>query len=251
MVEIRYRDRCKAADLAGDTLAEAREQLKEEFNIPDNATARLNGKRVKRVREAQTCLNDDDRVSFIDARGNGIFLVAASLMALALCGGWFAYGYTISSISLNVNVSTVDFVDVTVNNSSPLTWSLMASYYGSTGNGTLFDIDTASADYTGDLIVTIYHTNGRELIDVYRYFNLSIAVFDSAGNVLDINNDGSANVTTDSVLLTLKNGSVDMFITQTTADIYTVKILDGYFLTHPSWTSGHEAPRLYCEVANK
>lgn len=251
MVEIRYRDHCKVADLAGDTLADAREQLEEEFGIPDNATAKLNGRRVKRTREAQTCLNDDDRVSFIDARGNGIFLVAASLIALALCGGWFAYGYTTSSITLNVNVSTSDFVDVTVNNSSPLSWALMASYYGSTGNGTLFDINTTSSNYTGDLIATIYHTNGNELIDVYRYFNLSIAVFDSAGNVLDINDDASANVTTDNVLLTLKNGSVDIFITQTTADIYTVKVLNGYFLSHPSWTSGHEAPRLYCEVANK
>jgi len=127
----------------------------------------------------------------------------------------------------------------------------MASYYGSTGNGTLFDINAAGSNYAGDLIATIYHTNGGELIDVYRYFNLSIAVFDSAGNVLDINHDGSANVTTDNVLLTLKNGSVDMFITQATADIYTVKVLDGYFLTQASWTSGHEAPRLYCEVANK
>ncbi len=251
MVEIRYRTHCEVIDLAGQTLAEAREQLKEEFGIPDNATAKLNGKKVKRIYEAQTCLNDDDSVSFTDAGGRGTFLIAASLIALALCGGWFAYGYTTSSVSLSVNVAGGDFVDVTVNNSSPLSWTLMASYYGSTGNGTLFDINTASSNYMGDLITTIYHTNGHELIDVYRYFNLNIAVFDSAGNVLDINNDGSANVTTDTVLLTLKNGSVDLFITQTTADIYTVKVLNGYFLSNPSWTSGHESPRLYCEVANK
>ena len=253
MVEIRYKDHYKVADLAGDTLAEAREQLKEEFNIPDEAIAKLNGKRVKRIFEAQTCLNDDDRITFTDARGRGIFLIAASLIALALCGGWFAYGYTTSSISLTINVpgGGVDFVDVTVNNSSPFSWTLMASYYGSTGNGTLFDISTVSSNYTGDLIATIYHTKGNELIDVYRYFNMKIAVFDSAGNVLDINNDGSANVTTDTVLLTLKNGSVDLYIPQALADVYTVKVLEGYFLSNPSWTSGHETPRLYCEVSNK
>ena len=125
----------------------------------------------------------------------------------------------------------------------------MASSYGSTGNGTLFDISTTSSNYTGDFVATVYYTNGYDMIDVYRYINMYIAVYDSANNVLDINDDGSANVTTDRVLLTLKNGSIDLPITQTTADIYTVKVLEGYFLTQSSWSSGNAAPNLYCEVA--
>jgi len=253
MVEIRYKTHCEVADLAGKTLAEAREQLKEDFNIPDNAKARLNGRGVKRSSESQTCLNDGDRISFADGGVRGFFLIAAGLVAFSLCGGWFAFGYTTSSTSINLNVpgGGVDFVDVTVNNTNPLSWNLSASLLGSTGNGTLFDINTSSSNYTGDLIATIYYTNGFDLIDVYRYLNMYITVYDSANNVVDINADGSANITTDRTLLTLKNGSVDLYIAQTTADIYTVKVLDGYFLTHSSWTSGHESPNLYCELSTK
>ena len=178
-------------------------------------------------------------------------MIAAVFISFALCGSWFAYGYVTSTTTLNVDVpgGGVDFIDVTANTTSPLSWAVMASSYGSTGNGTLFDISTTSSNYTGDFVATVYYTNGYDMIDVYRYINMYIAVYDSANNVLDINDDGSANVTTDRVLLTLKNGSIDLPITQTTADIYTVKVLEGYFLTQSSWSSGNAAPNLYCEVA--
>ena len=50
MVEVRYRDRYEAADLAGKHIGEVREQYRSGFGIPDKARARLNGSRYARFR---------------------------------------------------------------------------------------------------------------------------------------------------------------------------------------------------------
>ena len=44
MVEIRYSNSNEVADLAGQTVREARKQFKSEFSIPDKAKAKLNGR---------------------------------------------------------------------------------------------------------------------------------------------------------------------------------------------------------------
>ena len=80
MVEIRYGDYNEAADLAGQSVAEARQQFKGELGIPEKATARINGRKVKGTLEGETCLNDDDRLTFARTRGKGVFLVGALLL---------------------------------------------------------------------------------------------------------------------------------------------------------------------------
>jgi hypothetical protein len=47
MIEIRYREQFDISDLAGQTVNEARNKFKTEFDIPDKAKAKLNGKFIK------------------------------------------------------------------------------------------------------------------------------------------------------------------------------------------------------------
>ena len=46
MVGIRYGEHYQEVDLAGKTVAEVREQYKEEFGIPDKAQVSLGGKSI-------------------------------------------------------------------------------------------------------------------------------------------------------------------------------------------------------------
>jgi len=255
MIEIRYGDYYEVVDMAGQSVSEAREQFKAEFGIPDKARAKLNGRKVKGKLESEIGLNDDDKLSFAETRGKGVFLVAALLMAFAVTGGVFAYGFTTSTVTFSVTMPAggADFVAVTVNNTVPIGWTPYGSSKGSTGNGTLFDIDTATSNYTGDMVATLYITNADELIEVYRVLAMFIAVYNSSGNVVDINADGSANVSNDYVLLTLDNGSVDLNIAGA-ADVFTVKLDSGFYATHiwdTSWSSGSAAPALYLDIAQR
>ena len=89
MVEIRYGEYNESADLAGQSVAEARKLFKGELGIPEKATARINGKKVNSQLEGETCLTDDDRLSFSQGRGRGIFLLGSLLLTLVVTGGVF------------------------------------------------------------------------------------------------------------------------------------------------------------------
>ena len=93
MVEIKYGDQFEVTDLAGQTVSEAREQFKAEFGIPDKAKAKLNGSKVKSSAEIDTVLNDDDKLTFAVSRSRMPYLVGALLLALAVTGGVFAFGF--------------------------------------------------------------------------------------------------------------------------------------------------------------
>ncbi len=256
MIEIRYGDYYEVADMAGQSVSEARKQFKAEFGIPDKTGAKLNGNKVKGGLESKIRLNDDDKLSFTEARGKGVFLLAALFLSLAVTGGVFAYGLVTASVTfsgVSVPAGAGEFVDVTVNNTVSIGWTPHGDSKGSTGNGTLWDIDTASSGYTGDMVATVYITNADKLIEVYRVLAMFITVYDSSDNVVDINGDGSANVSTDYALLTLDNGSVDLNIAGA-ADVFTVKLDSGFYSTQiygTGWTSGSEAPKLYIDVAQR
>jgi len=83
MVEIRFKDQYEETELAGQTVSEAREQFRKEFGIPERATARLNGTKVKGSAEFDTVLQEDDTLTFNVPRGMGLYLVGAALLALA------------------------------------------------------------------------------------------------------------------------------------------------------------------------
>ena len=254
MVEIRYGDQHEVADLAGQTISEAREQFRTEFGIPDKARAKLNGEKVKGSAELDTVLNDDDKVSFAVNKSRGAILVGALLLALACTGGVFAFGWINASTTIEVTAASSDFAAVTENGTDPLSFTPYGFFKGATGNGTLFDINTQTSGYTGDLVVTVSIANGDELAKCYRVLALRVYMADGAGTVLDINENDSADISEDYALLTLGNGEVNMFPAGSANYSY-VHVKNGFYITHiykaANWGSSYEDPILFCEVAQR
>jgi hypothetical protein len=260
MVEIRYRDQFEVSELAGQTISEAREQFKAEFDIPNKAQAKLNGSKVKTGAEIDTVLTDDDKLTFVTARGKGAYLVGALLLALAITGGVFAAGFINASTTLNATTFSSNFADVSVNTTgvASLTWSAWGFYKGSiatSANGTpIFNIDTLTSGYTGDLVVTVSLGNADQLVKRYRALSLQLAMYDASGTMMDINESGAAD-SNDWVMLTLDNGSASMFPSGS-ANVTTVRVKKGFFITHVvpfgGWPSDSSAsPDLFCEVAQR
>jgi molybdopterin converting factor small subunit len=260
MVEIRYGEQYEIADLAGQTVSEVREQFKAEFGIPDRARARLNGIKIKESTELDTVLDENDRLSFTVDKGKSAYLVGALLLALAATGGVFAFGWVNASTTLMASTATQDFAAVSVNNSTPVTWHPYGFYKGSISGGSsgipIFNVDTLTPNYTGDLVVTVSIANADTLSKCYRTLSLRVMMYDSSNNIVDINeNNSGAGDDNDFVLLTLNNGSVDMF-PGGAADRFTVRIKSGYYTTHiyeaENWDDASDyQPQLFCEVAQR
>ncbi|MFC1918240.1 hypothetical protein ACFLXH_06290 [Chloroflexota bacterium] len=253
MVEIKYREFSEIVDLAGLTIAEARKQFKDELGIPDKAQVKLNGRKVNRKLEAETSLCDEDMLTFAEARNKGAFLVATVLLALAITGGAFAYGYTTASTPLSVTASGSDFAAVTVNSSSLPTWTPYGFFKGSiAGPSPIFDVDTWTSQYTGDMVVTVSIANADQLVSVYRVLALKIDAIGGNGSNLDVNGDTTVTAN-DYALLTMGNGSVDLYMGGA-ADNITIRVKDGFYVSHiwgTGWTGGYETPLLYAEVAQR
>ncbi|MBN1161715.1 MAG: hypothetical protein JXA17_07210 [Dehalococcoidales bacterium] len=257
MVEIRYGDQYEISDLAGQTVSEAREHFKSEFGIPDKASARLNGSKIKGNVELDTVLNDDDKLTFAVSRSRTPFLIGALLLALAVTGGVFTFGFINASISVG-GLATNDFASVTSN--STLSWTPYGYYKGAiaaAANATpIFNVDTLSSTYAGDLAVTVSLANGDTLAKCYRMLALRLVMCDSNGDLMDINEDGTIDAS-DYVLLTLDNGSVSMFPNGIGGgDEMTVRIKSGFYITHiykgANWaTASDYQPFLFCEVAQR
>ncbi len=254
MVEIKFMDQYEVADLAGQTVSEARDQFRKEFGIPDRATARLNGTKVKGSAEFDMVLNDDDKLTFAVSRGMGVYLVGAALLALALTGGVFAFGFINATTSLNATSVDSNFADVTANytGSAAVTWNAFGFYKGSIGGpNTIFNISPA-VGYTGDLVTTVTIGNADDLVKRYRVLALQLEMVDrDSAAILDINESGGPDVN-DWVMLTLDNGSVSLF-TDGSANM-SLRIKRGFYITHVrpfnGW-QGSATPELFCEVAQR
>jgi hypothetical protein len=254
MIELTFKDHREEAELAGLTVAEAREACRREGGIPAEAVATLNGRRIDRAAEAGTILNDDDCLGFsVSGKKRLAYLAGALLLALGLTAGVFAYGFMNASTTLSATVAESNFADVTANTTALPSWNAGGLQRGSTGNGTLFDVDTTASGYTGDLVATLTLANVDELTHIYRVLSLSIEVRDSAGNIMDINGDGSAD-SRDYTLLTLRNGTVNLNITQGAADEYHILLRNGHYRCNvkgSAWDTAHGIPSLYCEIAQR
>jgi hypothetical protein len=269
MVEIRYGDQYEVTDLAGQTVSEAREQFKAEFGIPDKAKAKLNSSKVKSGAEIDTVLNDDDRLTFAVSRSRMPYMVGALLLALAITGGVFAFGFINASVTINATVKESNFADVTANIdgvSSINSWTTYGFYKGvvpvNTTNGTpIFNVNTSASGYAGDLVVSVSLGNADRLVKFYRALSLQLVLCDSANRTIDINEDNSGtNNSTDWVMLTLENGAVSMFPNGVSnGDNMTVRIKRGFFITHVHPRLGWPLPSgannaavdLFCEVAQR
>ncbi len=258
MVEIRYSDQFEISDLAGQTIGEAREQFKAEFGIPNKASARLNGSKVKTHAEIDTVLNDDDKLTFAVSRSRTPFLVGALLLALAITGSVFAFGFINASITLGGGQATNDFASITNNATLAVSWTPYGYYKGSitaSSNGTsIFNVDTVTSGYAGDLAVTVSLANSDTLVKCYRMLAVKLFMCNSANVTIDINEDGFAD-SNDYVLLTLDNGSVTMFPTGL-SDNMTIRVKSGFYITHifkaANWNAASKyQPLLFAEVAQR
>jgi hypothetical protein len=254
MIEIKFKDNHETADIAGRTIAEARAMYRSDFGIRDKAVALLNGKRVSTAEEVTTTLNDDDKLVFKAAGVSKVaYMVGALLLALAITGGVFAFGFISSGATISASAASADFATVTANTSSLPTWTARGLAKTPTGSGSLFDISTNASGYTGDFVATVYLANIDDLVKVYRNLTLCIEVRDSANNLVDINNDNVADIS-DFTLLTLENSTVVLNIKQAGPGVYTVMLKNGYFICNTAkntWSSSISTPKLYCELAQK
>ncbi len=146
-------------------------------------------------------LNEDDKLTFTVPRGVGVYLIGAALLALAVTGGVFAYGFINATTSLNAITVESNFADVTANatGSADVTWSAYGFYKGSIpGPNNIFEIDPADG-YTGDLVTTVTIGNADELSKRYRVLALQLEMVARGTNtVLDINESGTADAATGS-----------------------------------------------------
>jgi len=241
MVEIRYGEHYEMADLAGRSVADAREQYKPEFGIPDKAQASLNGKGIRQKHEPKTALGDNDSLTFAQKSRKGLFFIGAILLALAITGGVFAYGATTATVTLGLTKAG-DFA--TVEAATPNSWNVWGSYKGRVTAGDLFTI-TPEAVWTGDMSVTLTIANAHELVEAYKILVLKIEVWDDGGTPAK-----AAGSTTE--YLTLGKGDIEIDFEQTTGPTYTVKIIDGFYITHKApWTDGQEDPIIMAQVLQR
>jgi len=244
MVEIRYGERYEMADLAGRSIADAREQYKQEFGIPDKAQARLNSKGIRQKHEPVTALGDNDSLTFAEKSRKGLFFIGAILLALAITGGIFAYGATADIVDLDLTAQA-DFAAVLENTVDPPTWDVWGSYKGSVDTGDLFTVTPdATGGWTGDMSIVLTLTNAHELVAAYRILVLEVEIWDSAGTPVKV--DGPE-------YLTMGTGEISFEIDQTgfTAP-YDVRLTGGFYISHRGgWTTNYEDPSIFCQVLQR
>lgn len=254
MIEVIYGDNRELAHLEGKTVAEVRKEYEDEFDIPGRAQAVINGVSLKKNLESETRLEEGDELCFVTRpRVRTPMLVTALLVALALTSGVFAYTFTTSTVSLAVVSSETDFASVTGNTSDAADWDLYGLFRGTiTGNASMFDINCTTSTYAGDLVATVSIANADQLSKVYRVLAMKIVACDSDMKPLDINADNLTNEY-DFALLTLQNGSVDIFIHQTSADTYHILLDSGYYVSHiaAGWGEGARSPLFFCDVGQR
>lgn len=237
MVEIRYGENYEMADLAGRSVAQAREQYKQEFGIPDKAQARLNGKGIRQKHEPVTALGHNDSLTFAQKSRKGLFFIGAILLALAITGGVFAYGATTATMDILLDIQP-DFAEIT--GGSVTAWDVFGTHKGSVGTGTLFTVDL-DTNWTGNIAVLVTIANAQDLVEAYRILVLEVEVQDSLGA-----NIGGPEY------LTLGRGEIDMDVDYTANEPYTVELIGGYYITHRGgWTDGQEDPTLMCQVLQR
>lgn len=241
MVEIRYGEHSEEAELAGKSVAEAREQYRSVLSVPDKAKAYLNGKRVKQELEPDLKLCDDDELSFKE--GSKVpLLIAALLLTLVVTGGIFAYAQTSTSVTVGVT-RQADFATVSAN-MTVSGWNVYGKYKGTIPSGNLFTITPASG-YPGDLIATLYIGNGDELVDVYRILVMRVSVYDN----LNVKMHGPE-------ILTLAKGEADLPMSLSGyTPPYTIKLDGGFYISHlfHGWSiaAGHEDPLIYVDISQR
>jgi len=249
MVKVIYREHGQQADLAGKSVAEVRELYKSELSIPDQARASLNGKQLKRKLEPETKLGDQDKLSFEERSGRGLVLFGAFLLTLAITGGLFAYTFVTQSATLEVTTAGGDFASITANSTgidAVENYQPFGRYRGTIPSGNLFDV-TPTANYTGDLEVTVYLANPDELSKNYRFWLLRLELQDSGTTEVDAQGETQ--------VLTLDNSEVTFYWPSdnyTDGTEYYITCEGGAYVGLPwvgtGWSGGTYNPLLFAQV---
>jgi hypothetical protein len=175
MVEIMYGEHYEEAELAGKSVAEARGQYQDEFGIPSKAQAKLNDNWVKTKREAETELSDDDQLCFeVKQRGKIPILAGALLLALAITGGVFAYGFVTGLVPPITGVGQPIFANVTLFTPDSI-GNVTAGTWGNITARSLANI-TRHANYTGDMTFMVYLVEAGDLARSFQHLNLRMNI---------------------------------------------------------------------------
>ena len=171
-------------------------------------------------------------------------LLIALVLLLVVTGGMFAYTFTTATATIGVVAPTSDFANVTAGGgiSAP---TVFGKFTGTWPSSTLFDI-TPAANYTGDLVVTVYMINAGQLIRQYQHINMTLEFQDSANSTADEQGTVQVlNMQNAEVLFTWSNG--------TGTSPYKVVLTGGGYRLHPfkTLTGGSYQPQLWCEVTQR
>jgi hypothetical protein len=247
MVEIRYGDYSEQADLAGKSIAEAREQYKLELGIPDKAIARVNDQNVKKKLESETRLEDNDEVRFVKRSHKGLVLIGAMLLALAATGGVFAATALTQTVTGNITAES-DFVALTTGNTP--SWTAFGKFVGQTGTTSEVFKATPADSFNGDFVILLTITNVDELSEVYQVLNLRFSA--QNGTFTSVTSSPTAAV------LSLEKPVTEIEVTAYDSggdgSKYIDIQLDGGFYksnTDGGWTPGYEDPDIFCQIVQK
>ena len=168
--------------------------------------------------------------------------LAVILVTLVITGSSFAYTYLTAIQTISVTGAGADIVTVEYYGSP--SWGTMAGRQAGTLPVTsLFKI-TPLADYTGDLLVTVYLTNAGELIYCYQHLNMKISIYDK---------DGTRVVPFE--FITLENGKARFGMSYGSGwnSPYYVNIIGGSYNTLKGTAGSGESfsPSFYCEVSQR
>lgn len=261
MVEISYRTYSEQADLAGKSVAEAREQYKPVFDISDKAKAYLSGERakailsgkpVKKDLEPETILEEDDKLSFAQKSRKGLILVGAFLLALTVTGSTFAFGALTHTVTATVTPKD-DFVGVDVG-ADAISWTAFGGLAGTIAEKTqVFEITPADT-FTGDFVVQLYLTNVEEVSEVYRALGMRFSIVNGSGNTLIESVTGVPAVG----FLSLQNPICEIEVVTTGTpdgiEVIDVKLLGGFYKANRyggGWTADAEDPDIFCQILQK
>ncbi len=251
MVEIRYGEYYQEVDLTGKTVAEVREQYKEEFGIPDKAQVSLGGKGIKQKHEAETRLGEGDKITFAQKSRRGLVFIGTLLLALSTTGGVFASGALTDTISATVTAKGSEFCDVTANTAP--SWTLWGAWLGKIDATTEVFHVTPGNTFTGDFVIQIYLTNVDDLVEVYRVMGMRWTVTNGAGNT----NITGVTVTPSTGFLSLTHPTIDLEISITGTpdgiEELDVNLSGGFFRTHSYGTGcgGSEDPQILLKIIQK
>lgn len=248
MVEIKHGEHKELVQLTGKTIAEVREEYREEFDIPKNSNAILNGKTVKKSMESKIVLEECDELSFVEKKRSRVPILATAIMlALAITGGVFAYTYTTASATLTLTSATGDFASISTNATgvSSITWKPFGKYRGVIPAGTVFNV-TPTTGYTGDVEVKVYLSNMDELTKNYSFYMMRLRLENSLGTPVDA--EGIEQI------LTMENGVASFYFPSsnfTPGTTYYVVNKGGSYIGFPfasgGWATTYD-PTLYAQV---